>query len=116
MEKDPNAKKTIKSDGKGKKKSYTKKQLAAIMTQGVKLAIDKSSEETKTQDDTKAYIMSLIEETMNKMGSAPGPQSQTSAASTLNSILKGKELPILARRPLNPLRGEMRQCHSRIPT
>jgi hypothetical protein len=56
-----NAKPTAKSDGKGKKKSYTKKQLASLVTKRVKIAMDKSSEELKTQDDTKAYILSLIQ-------------------------------------------------------
>ena len=89
---DPNVKPTHKSDGKGKKKSYTKKQLAALVTKGIKLAMDKSSEEMKTQDDTKAYIMSLIQETMDKQGSGPGQASAVSAKETsvptLHSILK----------------------------
>jgi hypothetical protein len=85
-----NVKPTDKSDGKGKKKSYTKKQLASLVTKRVKLAMDKSSEELKTQDDTKAYIMSLIQEVV-----APGTKSQASVTntvdthvSTLNSISK----------------------------
>jgi hypothetical protein len=68
-----NVKPTDKSDGRGKKKSYTKKQLASLVTKGVKLAMDKSLEELKTQDDTKAYIMSLIQEVV-----APGTTSQAS--------------------------------------
>jgi hypothetical protein len=60
------------------------------VTKIVKLAVDKSSEELKTQDATKAYIMSLIQEVV-----APGTKSQASVSntvdtyvSTLNSILK----------------------------
>jgi hypothetical protein len=52
--------------------------------------MNKASEELKTQDDTKAYIMSLIQEVV-----APGTKSQASVTntvdthvSTLNSILK----------------------------
>jgi hypothetical protein len=85
-----NVKPTAKSDGKGKKKAYTKKQLASLVTKRVKLEMDKSSEKLKTQDDTKAYIMSLIQEVV-----APGTKSQASVSnavdthiSTLNSILK----------------------------
>jgi hypothetical protein len=48
--------------------------------------MDKSSEEMKTQDDTKAYIMSLIQKTMDKKGFAPGQATAVSA--TLHSILK----------------------------
>jgi hypothetical protein len=47
---------TAKSDGKVKKQSYTKKQLASLVTKRVKHEMDKSSEELKTQDDTKTYI------------------------------------------------------------
>jgi hypothetical protein len=36
-----------KSDGTGKKKSYTKKQLAVLVTKSVKLGKDKSSDEIK---------------------------------------------------------------------
>jgi hypothetical protein len=81
---------TAKSHGKGKRKSYTKKELASLVTKRVKLQMDKSSEELKAQDDTKTYIMSLIQEAV-----APGMKSQASLASTmnarapnLNSILK----------------------------
>jgi hypothetical protein len=52
--------------------------------------MDKSSEKLKTQDDTKAYIMSLVQEVV-----ASGTQSQASVtitvnarAPTLSSILK----------------------------
>jgi hypothetical protein len=55
--------------------------------------MDKSSEELKTKDDTKIYILSLIQEAV-----APGIKSQASLTSTmtarapnLNSILKRVE-------------------------
>jgi hypothetical protein len=70
-----NIKPAPKSDDKDKKKSYTKKQLASLVTKRVKLAMDKSSEELKTPDDAKAYIMSLIQGccSQNKVpGSVPG--------------------------------------------
>jgi hypothetical protein len=67
-----NFKPTDKSDRKGKKKSYNKKQLASLVTKRVRLAMDKSSEEPKTQDDTKAYIMSLIQEVVAP-GTIPRP-------------------------------------------
>jgi hypothetical protein len=79
---DPNVKSTYKSDGKGKKKFYTKKRLAALVNKRIKLAMDKSSEEMKTQDDTKAYIMSLIQETLDKKGSAPSQASAATAKET----------------------------------
>jgi hypothetical protein len=88
--KNSNVKPTDKSDGKGKKRSYIKKQLASLVTKRVKLAIYKSSAEMKTQDDTKAYIITLIQEVV-----APGTKYQASVTntvdthvSTLNSILK----------------------------
>jgi hypothetical protein len=59
---------TAKSDGKGKKQSCTKKQLASLVTKTVKHEMDKSSEELKTQDDTKTYIMT--------QALAPGTKSQ----------------------------------------
>jgi hypothetical protein len=90
-----NFKPVTKPDGKEKKKSYTKKQLAALVNKKVKYQIDKSSEETKTQDDTKAYIMSLIKETLEQKGATSMPKSQASAVSvpTLNSILKRAKNP-----------------------
>ena len=93
--KSPNFKPVTKPDGKEKKKSYTKKQLAALVNKKVKYQIDKSSEETKTQDDTKAYIMSLIKETLEHNGATSMPKSQASAVSvpTLNSILKRAKNP-----------------------
>jgi hypothetical protein len=84
------AKPPAKHNGKDKKKSYTKKQLASLVSKRVKSAMGKSSEEMKAQDDTKAYIMSLIKEVV-----APGTKSQPSVASiveapapTLHSILR----------------------------
>jgi hypothetical protein len=63
--------------------------------------MDKSSVEMKTQDDTKAYVMSLIQETMDKKGSAPGQASAASAKQTsvppLHTILKRAKKPILTR-------------------
>jgi hypothetical protein len=47
---------TAKSDGRGKRKSYTKKQLASLVAKRAKLQMDKSSVELKVQDDTKTYI------------------------------------------------------------
>jgi hypothetical protein len=91
--KDHNVKPASTSDGKDKKKSYTKKQLASLVSKKVKLQLDKSSEEMKTQDETKAYIMSLIKETLENSS----PKAQTSAASasvpTLHSILKRAKNP-----------------------
>jgi hypothetical protein len=52
------------------------------VTKRVKLAMDKSSEELKTQDDTKAYMMSLIQEVV-----APGTKSQASVTNTLDTRL-----------------------------
>jgi hypothetical protein len=73
--------------------SYTKKQLASLVTKRVKLEMDKTSEELKTLVDTKAYMMSLIQEAV-----APGTKSQVSStvnarAPTLNSILKRAKNP-----------------------
>jgi hypothetical protein len=84
---------TAKSDGKVKKQSYTKKQLASLVTKRVKHEMDKTSEGLKTKVDTKAYIMSLIQEAV-----APGTKSQVSSvvnarAPTLNSILKRAKNP-----------------------
>jgi hypothetical protein len=86
---------TTKSDGKGKKESYSKKQFASLATKRVNLDMDQSSEELKSQDDTRAYIMTLIQE-----AAAPGTKSQASVASTvdahaptLNSILKRAKNP-----------------------
>jgi hypothetical protein len=84
---------TAKSNGKGKKMSYTKKQLASLVTKRAKLEMEKTSEELKTQVDTKAYIMSLIQE-----AAAPATKSQVSStvnarAPTLNSILKRAKNP-----------------------
>jgi hypothetical protein len=50
------------------------------VTKRVKLQMDKSSEELKAQDDTKTYIMSLIQEAV-----APGMKSQASLTSTMNA-------------------------------
>jgi hypothetical protein len=60
----------------------SKKQLASLVTKRVKLEMDKSSEELKTQADTKAYIMSLIQE-----AAAPGTKSQPSVASSVTHTL-----------------------------
>jgi hypothetical protein len=84
---------TAKSNGKGKKMSYTKKQLASLVTKRVKLEMDKTSEELQNQVDTKAYIMSLIQEAV-----APGTKSHVSSTvyacgPTLNSILKRAKNP-----------------------
>jgi hypothetical protein len=67
--------------------------LASLVTKRVKLEMDKPSEELKTQDDTKAYIISLIQ-----AAAALGTKSQNAVASTvnaptLNSILKMAKNP-----------------------
>jgi hypothetical protein len=63
--------------------------------------MDKSSEELKNQDDTKAYIISIIQEVFT-----PGTKSQASVSSTsdthvstLNSILKRIKNPKTWTRP-----------------
>jgi hypothetical protein len=85
----------VKSNDKDTKKSCTKKKPASLVSERFKLAMDKSSEELKTQDDTKAYIMLPIQKIV-----APGTKSQASVssivdthASTLNSILKRAKNP-----------------------
>jgi hypothetical protein len=79
-----------KHNGKGKKKSYTKKQLASQVSKRVKSTMDKSSEEMKAQDDTKVYIMSLIKEVVAP-GTIPALRCQYCGETGSNLALYFKE-------------------------
>jgi hypothetical protein len=79
---------TPRPDAKGKRKTYTKKQIAALVKKKVKLGLNKSSEETKTKDDEKAYIMALIKETFESDASSSDTKPKDNSVSTLHSILK----------------------------
>jgi hypothetical protein len=71
-----------------KKRIYSKKEIASLVSKKVKLALGENDSAGKEEEETSAYIMSLVEKALHKKAEQTTANASFSTATASSSVLR----------------------------